>query len=319
MVGVVGTGFVLDGTPFCVSGFNAYYLSYCSDRTQRLVLQHAADRGANTVRAWAFHNHEDAEAWLLRLDALLAHAEEAGVFLILPLTNGWADFGGMPAYAPAGDFFRSESAMRAYEVWVERVLTRRNSVSGRLYVDEPAVLGWELANEPRAGASDNKTAVLDWVERASCAIKRLDNRHLLAVGDEGFFARPRRWWKRLGRRAHLYDGRYSVDARAFLALDSIDFGTYHFYPDNWGVSAAFGTQWIREHAALGNEAGKPVVLEEFGLPESCDRRFDYYAEWRRLASEAGAGALLWMIGCDEPESAGFCDRYTLREFPAGTK
>lgn len=313
MVRPQGTQFVLDRCPFSALGFNAYYLPYCSGGTQRKVLEAAHAARANTCRTWAFE-HLEQTAGLGGLDRLIALAEETGIYLILPLMNYWPDFGGMTQYAPADDFFRSATAMAAYDRWAERLLTRRNAATGRLYLDEPAVLAWELANEPRMNPQDPPDALVEWARQASAAIKRIDSDHMLAVGDEGFFTRRRRFANRFGSTAHLYDGRYGVDARALLALPAIDFGTYHLYPDNWRVPARFGKRWIREHIRLGQELGKPVVLEEFGLPESYPQRDDLYSSWVHEASQAGAGALVWMVGCSESDSARYCDRYTLPYF-----
>lgn len=330
-----GTTFARGGQKFCPIGFNAYYLSYCSDVTQIAVLRQARQQGANTIRAWAFSDclradesnctfqlFDDDEvllgSGLSRLDALIAHAEEAGIGLILPLVNGWSDFGGMPLYAKAfgcgstaEDFFGCERARQQYDIWVERVLTRRNSITGRFYLEEPAIFAWELANEPRHSGVGGRNELLEWAAQSSENIQRVDKSHLVAVGDEGFFARPGRQRYRFTRSAHLYDARYGVDAEALIRLPSIDFGTYHFYPETWGVSAGFGVRWIDEHARIGTAAGKPVLLEEFGLGSSNPERFRHYAEWLHMACKKGAGALLWMLGSREPDASGFRDRYAL--------
>ncbi len=290
--------------------------------------------GASTLRAWAFLDVEagqnrsgtafqifspgavrinEAENGLVRLDSLIANAEVAGIALLLPLINGWSDFGGMPLYAKAfgagpeaESFYTCSAANSAYRNWVERLLTRRNTRTGRFYAEEPSILAWELANEPRHTGPGGGRELLEWIAKSSGFIKRIDRNHLLAVGDEGFFGKR--------GRSHLYDGRYGGDAEAFLRLDTIDFGTYHFYPDHWGVPIHFAGKWIRDHAELARAAGKPVVLEEFGIARTpLPNRLARYQDWMRLASESGsAGALLWMIGSTEPDAAQYRDRYTLR-------
>lgn len=291
--------------------------------------------GANAVRAWAFLDAaapaafqyfedgairiDDGPDGLQRLDALIAAAEEFGIGLILPLVNHWPHFGGMPIYLQwlglAGDataFYRSPRARRAYRAWVERVLTRRNTITGRLYPDEPAVLAWELANEPRCPIAGGRDLLLDWTAEMSAFVKRLDANHLVALGDEGFFYRR--------GRGHLYDGAYGVDFEAVLELDSIDFGTYHFYPQQWGLAdnLEFAERWISGHLAAGNRANKPVVLEEYGLKidgcgvRSPEERHRWLDSWRRHVQEmGGGGALLWMLGCQEPDTIGYCDGYTV--------
>lgn len=291
--------------------------------------------GANAIRAWAFLDAEappafqylengairidDGPQGLERLDSLIAAAEEFNLGLILPLVNYWPDFGGMPMYLNwlgiSGDvtnFYGSPEARRAYRTWVEHVLTRRNTITGRLYSDEPGILAWELANEPRCEIRGGRELLLDWVSEMSIFVKQLDRNHLLALGDEGFFYRK--------GRGHLYDGTYGVDFEAVLALDPIDFGTYHFYPQQWGLSSnlEFASQWIADHIAAGNRANKPVVLEEYGLKidgtnvRSAVERGWLLDGWRQSVQDLdGGGALLWMLGCDEPDTRAYCDDYTI--------
>jgi mannan endo-1,4-beta-mannosidase len=301
--------------------------------------------GANAIRAWAFLETEsapgpgsvafqyfengsirinDGPQGLERLDALIAAAEEFELALILPLVNYWSDFGGMPMYLRwvnlsddvlPGDvamFYSSHEARRAYRTWVTRVLTRRNSITGRLYVEEPAIFAWELANEPRCQIPGGREILLDWIAEMGALVKRLDPVHLLALGDEGFFYRK--------GSGHLYNGTYGVDFEAVLALEEIDFGTYHFYPQQWGLARnlEFAEQWIVDHIAAGKRANKPVVLEEYGLKidgyrvKSALERDQWLHRWRELVQQMnGGGTLLWMLGCDTPDTSAYCDSYTI--------
>jgi mannan endo-1,4-beta-mannosidase len=45
-------------------------------------------------------------------------------------------------------------------------------------------------------------------------------------------------------------------------------GTFHLYPSSWGYDYSWGSTWIKQHAAAGRAAHKPVVLEEYGGPNS---------------------------------------------------
>jgi mannan endo-1,4-beta-mannosidase len=85
------------------------------------------------------------------------------------------------------------------------------------YANEPTILAWELANEPRCKGSSgcaflkinygiiltcfvcilrttsgtcNTTTVTNWISEMSAYIKSIDSNHLVAVGDEGFFNEP---------------------------------------------------------------------------------------------------------------------------------
>jgi len=296
--------------------------------------------GANAIRAWAFFDTESAPAadcvafqylenggirindgpqGLELLDALIAAAEEFGLALIPPLVNYWPDFGGMPMYLRwlglPGDvavFYSSPEARRAYRTWVERVLTRRTTITGRLYPEEPAIFAWELANEPRCRIPGGREILLDWTAEMGALVKRLDAVHLLALGDEGSFYRK--------GSGHLYDGTYGVDFEAILALKEIDFGTYHCYPQHWGLSGnlEFAEQWMADHIAAGKRANKPVVLEEYGLKidgcrvKSASERDQWLRRWREFVQQMdGGGTLVWMLGCDAPDTSGYRNSYAI--------
>jgi mannan endo-1,4-beta-mannosidase len=287
--------------------------------------------GANVIRSWAFLDVSDRQPGqvafqyfdsgaitvdegrdgLERLDALIETAEEMGVRLILPVVNYWPAFGGMPLYlkwlgitGDVSEFYSSPAACAAYRNWVEHVLTRRNTRTGRRYNEEPAIMAWELTNEARCPIQNGRELLLDWVEEMSRFVKRLDSNHLLALGDEGFFKG---------------DG-HGTDFEALLAMDAIDFGSYHFYPQDWGYARdlRFAEKWIQRHAKAGERAGKPVLLEEYGLRidgitvANAAARDEWYAKWLRSIEHTGtAGHLLWMIGGTEKDTAGYRDDFVV--------
>jgi mannan endo-1,4-beta-mannosidase len=305
--------FALDGRAFPVVGVNCYFLGYCSDSSRRSVMDAALRMGANVIRSWAFLDagprppggvafqyfengkvvQDAGPDGLERLDCLIAMAEDCGLRLILPLVNYWKDFGGMPQYlnwlgldGPVEEFYRSPEARVAYRDWVECVLTRRNTRTGRLYSGEPAIMAWELANEPRCEAARGCDLLLDWIAEMSAFVKSLDSGHLLAAGDEGF----------------LPD---------ILDVADIDFGTYHLYPSAMGRGNEFGDIWIKDHVQSAASAGKPTILEEYGLQSPADRD-QWYPRWlESVDRHGGAGDLLWMLGSAEPDVSGFRDAYTV--------
>jgi len=236
------------GSRFKIVGANNYYAGFATSAMRKAVLDTAKQMGLNVLRALAFL---DGESWrgvcfqswnpatnrpevntgengLDRLDHLIADAEQAGIRLILPLVNHWPDFGGMDRYvewfhAASRDAFYTDPAIRsAYQCYLSQVVTRRNTVTGRVYKDEPAILAWELANEPRCEARDGGAILLEWVRDMSRWIKQNDPNHLLGVGDEGFF------------------GKHGVDSAAFLEVPDIDFGTFHLYPQQGMVAVCSG-------------------------------------------------------------------------------
>jgi mannan endo-1,4-beta-mannosidase len=122
----------------------------------------------------------------------------------------------------------------------------------------------------------------------SAFLKQNDSKHLLAVGDEGFF-------RRSGGSDWLSNGSQGVDFDVFLRTTSIDFGTLHVYADNWGKDIAWGSQWIAEHIDASVAAGKPVVLEEYGWKEPSTRDEAFRTWLNTVERYGGAADLVWML------------------------
>lgn len=56
----------------------------------------------------------------------------------------------------------------------------------------------------------------------------------------------------------------------------------------------WGSQWISDHAASGQVANKPVILEEFGVTVS-DQASTYTAWYSTIISSGLAGDLIWYV------------------------
>lgn len=336
--------FVLDGQPFCFAGTNNYYLTYKSRRMTDDVLESMKRLGLRVVRIWGnidrgsldgtvgnidgagdkdgvyfqYWNavdkrpaYNDGPSGLEHLDYVLTQARALDLKVIIVLTNNWKDFGGMDQYVlwfglkQHDDFFTDSKARDAFKGWTAHLVNRRNSITGVPYRDDPTIFGWELANEPRCwngGDFDDRSKCTDtrpittWADEMSTYVKAIDQRHLVAVGDEGFFKGGTDWG---------YDGADGIDHRALLDLPHIDFGTYHLYPDTWGQSLEWSERWIERHIAAARKAGKPALLEEYGIVASRSdagivvdpqRREAAYARWHDIiVHRGGNGALFWML------------------------
>ena len=199
---------------------------------------------------------------------------------------GWL---GLPDH---DDFYESPAARTAYRNWCSQLLNRVNTVTGVAYRDEPAILGWELANEARCGRG---VAPLErWIGEMSEHLKRLAPNQLVGLGDEGML-------NRAAAKNWLYNGSCGYDFDAFLRLPAVDFASFHLYPETWGqakdfdAALNFGRRWILDHAESGDRAGKPVLLEEYGIKNK-DWRDPIYAAWLAAARGSGIAAdLHWML------------------------
>ncbi|SBM26851.1 endo-b1%2C4-mannanase 5C [Klebsiella oxytoca] len=86
-------------------------------------------------------------------DNMIAEADKQGLRLILPFIDHWWWWGGREQLAAfyhekPEDFYRTDSkTFKAYLDVIRQVITRTNSVTGRPYYDEKAIMAWETGNE----------------------------------------------------------------------------------------------------------------------------------------------------------------------------
>lgn len=229
------------------------------------------------------------EALLGGLDFLLAEMAARGMRAVIYLTNFWEWSGGMGTYLywtngghfidmndPAhpwpefpdfvSDFYANEAAVALYHAYVRTLVGRTNSVTGAAYRDDPAIMAWQLANEPRPGGSEavaarNMGAYQRWMAETSRLIKSLDANHLVSTGSEGLMG-------------CVESEPCVLDAHG----GAVDYLTAHIWPQNWGwadaqdLAGSFATveantrAYIDAHIGLARRLGKPLVIEEFGFP-----------------------------------------------------
>ena len=95
------------------------------------------------------------EAAFRAFDYVLHKADLAGVRLLIALTNGNPEFGGVPQYlqwcggGSERAFYEASACKALYKNYITYVLNRVNTYNGRRYKDDPTIFAWELANEPR--------------------------------------------------------------------------------------------------------------------------------------------------------------------------
>ena len=97
------------------------------------------------------------------------------------------------------------------------MVNRINEITGRAYKEDPTIMAWELANEPR-GMKRSKS-FLNWVRSTAKLIKRLDPNHLITIGLEGDTPDPRA---------------NGIDFDQLNSDENIDYTTIHIWIENWG-------------------------------------------------------------------------------------
>lgn len=268
------------------------------------------------------------EELLIGMDYLLDEMGKREMHAVIFLNNYWEWSGGMSTYNgwfgddpvidPAdGDwdafmkfsakFYQNEEAQNAFRKYVETLVTRTNSISGQPYFDDPTIMSWQLANEPRPGNGEMLTEAVQayyyWIDSTAGFIKVLDQNHLVSSGNEG-------------EMGSLNSNEIFVKAHQ---TENIDYLTFHMWAKNWGwidpndMQGTFinaqekARNYINKHVDVANEMNKPIVMEEFGFPRDAEEyapnspttfRDQYYQMVYDLVerNEALAGTNFWSWG-----------------------
>lgn len=158
-------------------------------------------------------------------------------------------------------FYNCTECMEDYQAFVKMVLEHTSTVTGKKYTDEPAIMAWEIANEPRPMRPYAIEGYKNFLRNTSALIKKTDSHHLLTTGVEG------------------YMGTENMEVFEAIHRDAnIDYATIHIWPKNWGwyKDSSFKkdfdavlqktTDYINAHATVMQQLKKPLVVEEFGMP-----------------------------------------------------
>jgi mannan endo-1,4-beta-mannosidase len=182
-----GQHLVVDDRRWNPVGANSYDLLEQPQAVIDARLEAMAGRGLNSVRTWCFDNDGGLrEETLSKLSSTLLSAQEVGIKVVCTLANNLSDFGGPQYFTPPGeDFYTSELARSRYLRQVQRLLEYKDA-NGRRLADSPAILAWDLINEPRPSVASSSSAVRDWAEAAAHFVGGIDQLHLITIGAEGF-------------------------------------------------------------------------------------------------------------------------------------
>lgn len=264
------------------------------------------------------------------LDFLLTEMAKRDMVAVIYLNNSWEWSGGFAqylnwnGYGPipypewnghtwpefmdyAAQFLQCYNCKEQFFSHVRTLLNRTNSITGVRYTDDPTIMTWEIANEPRAFSKENKPLLLKFVRETAGLIKSMAPKQLVTTGTEG------QWG---------CEGDINLFKQIHMP-NTVDYLTMHIWPYNWrwlDTNNMEGTideciekarNYMDEHIAVANDLNKPIVFEEFGLPRdgfsfdqaSTTKIRDKYFEFSfkmvlEHAKKGGklAGANFWSFG-----------------------
>lgn len=220
---------------------------------------------------------------LAGLDYLLMQMEKRNMVAVLYLNNSWEWSGGYGYYleqagmgkAPrpnedgypafmnfVAKYASCDNAHQLFYDYVRFIIGRTNRYTHRRYVDDPAIMSWQIGNEPRAFSKEALPAFEHWLAEASSLIRSLDSNHLISIGSEGSWG--------CENDIACYE--------RICADKNVDYCNIHLWPYNWswarqdhlvedlGVSCKNTKEYIDQHLDVCARIKKPLVMEEFGYP-----------------------------------------------------
>ena len=288
------------------------------DNLRILVGADAGSKHANTVKPYLQPKPGVLnDTLLVGLDYLLAEMAKRDMVGVLYLTNSWDWSGGYGFYLThcghkdspnasgegyndyvkyASKFVHEPKAIEMFHNHVRSIVSRINSITGKAYKDDPTIMSWQICNEPRPFARDQKTKDLfyQWISSTARLIKSIDSNHLVSTGSEGLYG-------------------CEVDESLCIRVHNdlnVDYLTVHVWPVNWGWASrdrlyealpnvfVKANQYIDQHVRMAERINKPMVIEEFGY--SRDRNM--YAEGTStLARDAFYGFIFSRIEASKHE------------------
>lgn len=227
------------------------------------------------------------ETLLKGLDHLLAEMRSRDMKAVLYLTNFWQWSGGMSQYLAwhqgailddpdasgkwdeyienTTDFYRCTPCQQQYLSGAANLTQRKNTVTGTVYREDPTIMAWQLANEPRSGGSSFDTTragdYVRWIHDSAEALDTMAPNQLISTGSEGLAGTQ--------QQAGVYLKAHAIEA--------IDYLTVHLWIKNWGwfdsdnpgetypLAVDKATNYLNQHVDFAHRQGKPLVLEEFGV------------------------------------------------------
>ncbi len=215
-----GNHFILNNKRYYFAGANAEYMFSVYDSVCEELFNDATNLHLGVVRTWAFHEGQEYsfqpkrgvwnELAFEHLDRIVAMAGHRGVRLLLGLADNWGHNGGMYQYVnwvreehPESlntnyavgsvmyhdQWYTNPYCRQWYRDFVTVLLNRTNSITKRVYKNDPTVFGWEIVNEPRCESDYTGATIHEWQHTMSDWVRTVDTNHLLAGGEEGGYVK----------------------------------------------------------------------------------------------------------------------------------
>jgi len=252
--------------------------------------------GARATRSFSFgvHSPQDKgipfhimgrrqyhEAAFRSFDLMLALCREYDVRVIVPfiasqsfpVVRGVDEFAALSGNTATGAFWQDENVKADFKHFLSYLLNRRNTVTGVLYKDDPAILAWQFGNEFDSYAPDRKLdaeawrpAITAWQLEMARYIKSSDPNHLIMEA--------------------------GGDRKVMLDSPDVDVMSAHLY-EYWNRLSGSPTELapLARKERETSRGRKVLLIDEFGLATVENQA----ALIKTIREEGISGGLLWSI------------------------
>jgi mannan endo-1,4-beta-mannosidase len=306
-----GLQFKLGKDQFVFQGFNAYQLPEgagdwgpVGKLMVKDILKQARENGLTVLRTFAFAGRlkqnalmtapgEYNEKMLEALDFVMDEAGKQDIRVVLVLDSYWntavdpdeTHANGIHKYLQwikdsknvtleVNDFYENEDCQTMYRDHVKFLLERTNSINGRVYKEDPAILSYNIMNEPRCEGCGK--VLQNWIDSTAAYVRSIDKNHMITVGEDGFYASEFSDDEHLKMNPGEWANSQGQDFIANHKGKDISYAAIHIWPDDWNHrEVRFQHDWILQHILdAEKELKKPFVIEEFGKTREVGEDFD---------------------------------------------
>lgn len=214
-------------------------------------------------------------------DLLLALCKEYDVRIIVPIiasqsfpvVRGVDEFAALSGNTMPGAFWTDENVKGDFKHFLHFLMNRRNTITGVLYKDDPAILAWQFGNEFDSYAPDRKMngeqwkpIITQWELDMASYLKSLDPNHLLMEA--------------------------GGDRNVMLENPHIDIMSSHLY-EYWNRLSGAPTELapLAKKERDATRGKKVLLIDEFGLATVANQT----ALIKTIREEGISGGLLWSI------------------------
>lgn len=266
--------FLIDGKPFRFLGafIPGWYWGQWSRENDIALVTQAKQAGISVFHLMApifeFPLGNFIESELIKLDHLMDVASKNGLYVMYSFLDGLgiANWEGFAYYNPGGieGLIHRPALREGFRKHVEQLVTRKNTLNGRRYFEDPTILAWMVIQEivsapwnyPNGFPHVTVSQVADWLEENTNHLKRIDPNHLVMINTTGAI--------------ETFSDMFGEDIGPILQVPSLDFieledaeARILLHPDSFDHLFSFGQPMVMMVSYTGGEVDRDKYCRDY--------------------------------------------------------